>query len=105
MTVPFLDLFKKITERFTRARASEEPRVPAVAPRAVKKPASERLSKTVLPNATRSFSAPDLFEAQLELPTRGAQRRRLNSVRARSQRPPRGPSRVIRRRALRVRSN
>ena len=59
MTIPFLDLFKKLTGR-SGTEAPEAPAMTAPA-RVVKKPASERLSKTVLPNATRSFSAPDPF--------------------------------------------
>src|ERR1051326_8349982 len=61
MTIPFLDLFKKFSGR--GATATEEP-TPATTPaRVVKKPASERLHKTVLPHATRSFSAPDMFRS------------------------------------------
>src|SRR5207253_7395236 len=59
MTIPFLDLFKKFTGRFTTA--TEEPPAPVTPKRVVKKSASERLSKTVLPHATRSFSPPDPF--------------------------------------------
>src|SRR6266480_6890820 len=61
MTIPFLDLFKKFTTRFTPAKT--EPVAPVAPARVVKKPASERLSKTVLPHATRSFSAPDPFRS------------------------------------------
>jgi predicted regulator of Ras-like GTPase activity (Roadblock/LC7/MglB family) len=61
MTIPFLDLFKKLTGRF--ASATAEPPAPAIPTRVVKKPASERLSKTVLPHATRSFSPPDPFRS------------------------------------------
>src|SRR5436305_8931724 len=59
MTIPFLDLLKKFAGRSTTATA--EPPAPATPTRVVKKPASERLSKTVLPHATRSFSPPDPF--------------------------------------------
>ena len=61
MTIPFLDLFKKLIERF--AHTADEPVAPAVPARALRKPTSERLSKTVLPHATRSFSAPDPFRS------------------------------------------
>jgi predicted regulator of Ras-like GTPase activity (Roadblock/LC7/MglB family) len=61
MTIPFLDLFKKITGR--SAAATAEPPAPATPTRVAKKPASERLSKTVLPHATRSFSPPDPFRS------------------------------------------
>src|SRR2546423_11449020 len=61
MTIPFLELFKRLTGRFESAVADP----PALATPAcwAKKPASERLSKTVLPHATRSFSAPDPFRS------------------------------------------
>lgn len=62
MTIPFLDLFKKLTGRFGRAPV-EELAAPTAPVRAPKKSASERLSKTVLPHATRSFSAPDPFRS------------------------------------------
>src|SRR5438067_2504909 len=62
MTIPFVDLFKKLTERFKPA-ATEESTPTASPARIPKKPASERLSKTVLPHATRSFSAPDPFRS------------------------------------------
>ncbi len=63
MTIPFLDLFKKFTAR----RGAEEP--PAAEPArsystAPAKPNGERLSKTVMPNTTRtSSSATDFFKA------------------------------------------
>jgi len=59
MTIPFLDLFKKLTGR--SAPVTNEPAAAPPPARAVKNPASERLSKTVLPHATRSFSSPDPF--------------------------------------------
>jgi len=59
MTIPFLDLFRKLTGRSAAVTAG--PAVPATLLRVAKKPASERLSKTVLPHATRSFSPPDPF--------------------------------------------
>ena len=61
MTIPFLDLFKKFTGRI--ASTSEESTPATVPARVIKKPASERLHKTVLPHATRSFSAPDMFRS------------------------------------------
>src|SRR6058998_1996672 len=61
MTIPFLDLFKKLTGRF--ASVTMPPAAPAAPARVVKKPAGERLSKTVLPHATRSFSPPDPFRS------------------------------------------
>jgi predicted regulator of Ras-like GTPase activity (Roadblock/LC7/MglB family) len=61
MTIPFLDLLKKLTGRFTTVET--EPVAPVTPTRVVKKPAGERLSKTVLPHATRSFSPPDPFRS------------------------------------------
>jgi predicted regulator of Ras-like GTPase activity (Roadblock/LC7/MglB family) len=61
MTIPFLDLFKKFTGRFTTA--TEEQPATVTPTRVTKKPASERLSKTVLPHATRSFAPPDPFRS------------------------------------------
>ena len=60
MTIPFLDLLKKLTGR---SAATAEPPAPANLTRVAKNPASERLSKTVLPHATRSFSPPDPFRS------------------------------------------
>ena len=65
MTIPFLDLFKKLTGKFGGGTAvAEAPERPA--PRVIRpqKPDGERLSKTVMPNATRSLSsAPDPFRS------------------------------------------
>ena len=63
MTIPFLDLFKKFTGRFGSTAVEEAPAAPTTSTRAVKKGAGEKLSKTVLPHATRSFSAPDPFRS------------------------------------------
>jgi predicted regulator of Ras-like GTPase activity (Roadblock/LC7/MglB family) len=65
MTIPFLDLFKKLTGRFGGGESPVETptRTPARVIRP-KKPEGERLSKTVMPNATRSLSAsPDPFRS------------------------------------------
>src|SRR5215471_6528695 len=65
MTIPFLDLFKKLAGRFGAGESAEETptRTPARVIRP-KKPEGERLSKTVMPNATRSLSAsPDPFRS------------------------------------------
>src|SRR2546423_11127691 len=61
MTIPFLELFKRLIGR-SESAVAESP-APAMPARTAKKPASERLSKTVLPHATRSFSAPDPFRS------------------------------------------
>jgi predicted regulator of Ras-like GTPase activity (Roadblock/LC7/MglB family) len=63
MTIPFLDLFKKLVGR---SESVETAPTPTPAPARVvrpKKPEGERLSKTVMPHTTRSFSAPDPFRA------------------------------------------
>jgi predicted regulator of Ras-like GTPase activity (Roadblock/LC7/MglB family) len=64
MTIPFLDLLKKLTGRFGGGASVAESPTSAVT-RVVrpKKPEGERLSKTVMPNSTRSFSAPDPFRS------------------------------------------
>jgi len=67
MTIPFLNLFKKLRSRLAPDAAVQKP---ACAPvRVAKKPASERLSKTVLPHATRSFAPPDLFRSAAGAPS------------------------------------
>src|SRR5947209_1121024 len=62
MTIPFIDLFKKVTEKVTaRFFASAAPGPARVESVRVKKPSGERLSKTVRPNATRSLATSDPF--------------------------------------------
>jgi predicted regulator of Ras-like GTPase activity (Roadblock/LC7/MglB family) len=64
MTIPFLDLFKKLRDRFAGGATAAEISAPAqtrvVRP---KKPESERLSKTVMPHSTRSSTPPDPFRS------------------------------------------
>src|SRR5256886_4832061 len=67
MTIPFLNLFKKLTSRWAPDVAEQKPTCSPV--RVAKKPASERLSKTVLPHATRSFAPPDLFRSAAGAPS------------------------------------
>src|SRR4029077_8911058 len=67
MTIPFLNLFKKLTSRLAPETAEHKPTPPPA--RVAKKPASERLSKTVLPHATRSFAPPDLFRSAAGAPS------------------------------------
>jgi len=67
MTIPFLNLFKKLTSRLAPETAEHKPT--ASPARVAKKPASERLSKTVLPHATRSFAPPDLFRSAAGAPS------------------------------------
>jgi predicted regulator of Ras-like GTPase activity (Roadblock/LC7/MglB family) len=71
MTIPFLDLLKKLTGRGGTATAEPEglarPAARVIRP---KKPEGERLSKTVMPNATRSLSTtPDVFRSAAATPT------------------------------------
>jgi predicted regulator of Ras-like GTPase activity (Roadblock/LC7/MglB family) len=64
MTIPFLDLFKKLSSRFSHGAPQTDVRTQPIAPVVrPKKSDAERLSKTVMPNATRSFSASDPFRA------------------------------------------
>src|SRR5438067_2797654 len=67
MTIPFLNLFKKLTSRWAPEAVEQKPTSSPV--RVAKKPASERLSKTVLPHATRSFAPPDLFRSAAGAPS------------------------------------
>ena len=59
MTIPFLDLFKRAKARF--GKQTPAPQVIARAP-VIEKPAAERLSKTVMPNATRTVAPADPFQ-------------------------------------------
>jgi predicted regulator of Ras-like GTPase activity (Roadblock/LC7/MglB family) len=60
MTIPFLSFFKKVKDQ---ALAKKESLVPAPKPVApLEKPSSERFSKTVMPNATRTLPPQDPFE-------------------------------------------
>jgi len=63
MTIPFLDLFKKLTGRFSGTTVIEQPSKQQARVVRPKKPEGERLSKTVMPHSTRSFSAPDPFRS------------------------------------------
>ena len=54
MTIPFLSYFKK------KAPKEQPAAAPAPLP-SVEKPTADRLSKTVMPNATRSFSTQEPF--------------------------------------------
>src|SRR5437660_1649100 len=67
MTIPFLNLFKKLRSRWAPEAAEQKPTSSPV--RVAKKPARERLSKTVLPHATRSFAPPDLFRSAAGAPS------------------------------------
>ena len=58
MTIPFLSYFKK-------KATTEQPAVASAPPPPADKPASERLSKTVVPNATRTVSTQDSFSGYM----------------------------------------
>ncbi len=62
MTIPFLDLFKKLTDRVRPAQSSPAPSASRAGTPPTAKAAGERLSKTVMPNTTRSTSS-DFFKA------------------------------------------
>src|SRR5438067_7547688 len=83
MTIPFLDLFKKLTSRWAPEAAEQKPTSSTV--RVAKKPASERLSKTVLPHATRSFAPPDPFRSASGAPPLELGARRITTSPKRSQ--------------------
>jgi predicted regulator of Ras-like GTPase activity (Roadblock/LC7/MglB family) len=60
MTIPFLSFFKKVKDQ---ALAKKERSVAAPKPAApIEKPSSDRFSKTVMPNATRTLPPQDPFE-------------------------------------------
>src|SRR5437762_11196807 len=83
MTIPFLDFFKKLTSRPAPDTAEQKPTCAPV--RVAKKPASERLSKTVLPHATRSFAPPDPFRSASSAPPLELGARRITASPKRSQ--------------------
>ena len=59
MTIPFFDLFKRARARLSKQNTA----APVVTARPLpEKPASERLSKTVMPNATRTVAPVDPFQ-------------------------------------------
>jgi predicted regulator of Ras-like GTPase activity (Roadblock/LC7/MglB family) len=60
MTIPFLNLFKKVRDQ-ALARKEQSVTAGKVAATPVEKPSSERFSKTVLPNATRAVPPQDPF--------------------------------------------
>jgi predicted regulator of Ras-like GTPase activity (Roadblock/LC7/MglB family) len=61
MTIPFLDIFKRVKARFRQA-AVRPVTPPARGVPVEKKPSSERLSKTVMPNKARpATAAPDAY--------------------------------------------
>lgn len=59
MTIPFLSFFKKVKDQ---ALARKEPAAAPTPAAPLEKPSSERFSKTVMPNATRTLAPQDPFE-------------------------------------------
>jgi predicted regulator of Ras-like GTPase activity (Roadblock/LC7/MglB family) len=71
MTIPFLSFFKKVKEQ-TLAKKERSVAAPKpVAP--LEKPSSERFSKTVMPNATRTVPPQDPFEMAARSSAMGGQ--------------------------------
>src|SRR5438876_3673133 len=93
MTIPFLDFFKKLTSRPAPDTAEQKPTCAPV--RVAKKPASERLSKTVLPHATRSFAPPDPFRSASGAPPLELGARRITASPKRSQSSYLPPARAL----------
>jgi predicted regulator of Ras-like GTPase activity (Roadblock/LC7/MglB family) len=60
MTIPFLSFFKKVKDQALARKERLVAPPKAVAP--IEKPSSERFSKTVMPNATRTLPPQDPFE-------------------------------------------
>lgn len=65
MTIPFLSFFKKVKDQ---ALAKKEPPVAPKPAVPLDKPSSERFSKTVMPNATRTLPPQDPFEMAARSP-------------------------------------
>ncbi|MEY2483944.1 MAG: hypothetical protein QOK24_2472 [Verrucomicrobiota bacterium] len=80
MTIPFLSYFKKGKEKV--AVAKEAPVKPMVTP--FEKPSSERFSKTVMPNATRTISPQDPFQMASRSSAMGGQPAVATAVAART---------------------
>src|SRR6267143_1191874 len=71
LTIPFLSFFKKVKDQ---ALAKKEGVVAAPRPVApLEKPSSERFSKTVMPNATRTLPPQDPFEMAARSSSMGGQ--------------------------------
>jgi predicted regulator of Ras-like GTPase activity (Roadblock/LC7/MglB family) len=60
MTIPFLGYFKRANAKAPAKERAAAPAKPAPPP--LEKPSSERFSKTVMPNATRTLAPQDPFE-------------------------------------------
>ena len=73
MTIPFLNFFKKVKDQALVKK--EEPVVARNPATPVEKPSSERFSKTVMPNATRTLPPQDPFATAALPPAAGGQAR------------------------------
>ena len=79
MTIPFLSFFKKVKDQ---AMAKKERSVAAPKPvTPLEKPSSERFSKTVMPNATRTLPPQDPFEMAARSSAMGGQMPSASAVR------------------------
>ncbi|HEX8077232.1 MAG TPA: hypothetical protein VF511_05415, partial [Chthoniobacterales bacterium] len=70
MTIPFLSYFKRGKSNGAAKEKVAEPK-PVLPPR--EKPISERFSKTVMPNATRTLAPQDPFEMAARATSLGVQ--------------------------------
>src|SRR3982751_2161912 len=69
MTIPFLSYFKR--NKGSEVVVKEAPAKPVLPP--IEKPSSERFSKTVMPNATRTLAPQDPFEMAARATSLGVQ--------------------------------
>lgn len=72
MTIPFLSFFKKVKDQ-AMAMKERPPTVAAKPTAPLEKPSSERFSKTVMPNATRTLPPQDPFEMAARSSAMGGQ--------------------------------
>jgi predicted regulator of Ras-like GTPase activity (Roadblock/LC7/MglB family) len=71
MTIPFLSFFKKVKDQAMAMKERPAPEAKPVTP--LEKPSSERFSKTVMPNATRTLPPQDPFEMAARSSAMGGQ--------------------------------
>src|SRR5688572_4774523 len=70
MTIPFLSYFKRGKVEAAKASAPPAPKPP---PPPLEKPSSERFSKTVMPNVTRTVAPQDPFQMAARSTAMGGQ--------------------------------
>jgi predicted regulator of Ras-like GTPase activity (Roadblock/LC7/MglB family) len=73
MTIPFLSFFKKVKDQAQALARKEGTSTVQEKVSPLEKPSSERFSKTVVPNATRTLSPQDPFEMAARSPAMGDQ--------------------------------